>query len=33
VLRGAREIVAPENALTARPVLPYPAWEARELIK
>lgn len=33
VLQGVREIVAPEKALTAKPVLPYPAWDARELIK
>ncbi len=33
VLLGRREIVAPERIATAQPVLPYPAWEDRRLLK
>ena len=33
IVKGRREIVAPESAASAKPVLPYPAWEARQLLE
>ena len=33
IQRGRRQVVWPEALATAKPVLPYPAWDSRKLLK